>query len=159
MIGLSTSAYYDLKHKEQSEAKEKEDADLCSKIEDLQNKYSCWGNRTIKVQLKKHLNMQVNKKKILRIMRKFGLFHKIKRQFMNTTDSNHSFKIYPNLLKGKTVNGINQVWVSDITYIRILNGFVFLAVILDLYSRCRFRRFRPPIPIESGTLFRFIPAV
>jgi transposase InsO family protein len=135
MIGLSTTAYYDQKRNERSEAKEKEDADLCSKIEGLQNEYSCWGYRTIKVQLKKHLSMQVNKKKILRIMRKFGLFHKIKRHFVKTTDSNHGFKIYPNLLKGKTVNSLNRVWVSDITYIRILNGFVFLAVIIDLYSR------------------------
>ncbi len=135
MIGLSTTAYYDQKRKVRSEAKEKADADLSSKIEDLQNEYSCWGYRTIKVNLKKHLNLQVNAKKILRVMRKFGLFHKIKRHFVNTTDSNHGFKIYPNLLKGKTVNGINQVFVSDITYIRILTGFVFLAVIIDLYSR------------------------
>ena len=52
-----------------------------------------------------------------------------------TTDSNHRFRIYPNLLKTRAVTGVNQAWGVDITYIRIRTGFVFLAAILDLYSR------------------------
>lgn len=54
---------------------------------------------------------------------------------MKTTDSNHEHGYAPNLLPGKKITGINQVWVTDITYIRILTGFVYLAAILDLYSR------------------------
>lgn len=73
--------------------------------------------------------------RLRRVMRDYGLQAKIKKSFINTTDSNHSNKVYPNLLPEMGVDGLNQVWVSDITYIRILNGFVFLAVILDLYSR------------------------
>jgi transposase InsO family protein len=68
-------------------------------------------------------------------MKKYGLQARVKKRFIRTTDSNHSFPVYPNLIKGKTVTVINQVWVADITYIRILTGFVFLAVILDLFSR------------------------
>ena len=54
---------------------------------------------------------------------------------MKTTQSNHDLSVPPNLIEDMTIDGINQVWASDITYIRIENGFVFLAVILDLYSR------------------------
>lgn len=70
------------------------------------------------------------------MQRKYQLFpirwHSFK---IATTDSNHGHKIYPNLLAGLTLTGINQAWVADITYIRILKGFVFLAALLDRYSR------------------------
>jgi transposase InsO family protein len=59
----------------------------------------------------------------------------MKRRFVRTTDSDHGLRVYPNLIKGLAVTDVNQVWVSDITYIRILTGFVFLAVILDVFSR------------------------
>ena len=52
-----------------------------------------------------------------------------------TTDSNHNFRVYSNLLQDLTADGINQVWVADITYIHLLVCFVYLAVILDVYSR------------------------
>jgi putative transposase len=54
---------------------------------------------------------------------------------VKTTDSNHGYRIYPNLVKELEVKGCNQVWVADITYIRILTGFLYLAVVLDLFSR------------------------
>lgn len=68
-------------------------------------------------------------------MKKYDLHARIKRAFIRTTDSNHSHRIYPNLLPGRTVMGLNEVWTADLTYIRIGNGFVYLAIILDLYSR------------------------
>lgn len=68
-------------------------------------------------------------------MREEGLFAIVHRAFVRTTDSDHDFFIYPNRVKDKEVAGTNQVWVSDITYIRIATCFVYLAVILDLYSR------------------------
>ena len=60
---------------------------------------------------------------------------RIKRAFKVTTDSNHSKKVYPNHIAGMTVTGSNQVWAADITYVRIDNGFVYLAVIVDLFLR------------------------
>ena len=57
-----------------------------------------------------------------------------KRKWVKTTDSNHRYLIYPNLVKDFILTGINQIWVVDITYIRILLGFVYLAVILDAFS-------------------------
>jgi transposase InsO family protein len=67
-------------------------------------------------------------------MKKYELIRRARRRFIATTDSNHGFAVYPNLLKGLEVTGINQVIVADITYIRILTGFVYLAVILDVFS-------------------------
>ena len=68
-------------------------------------------------------------------MHQLGIQGRIKLRYTVTTNSRQSHRIYPNLIKEKIVTGINQVWCSDITYIRILTGFVYLAVIIDIYSR------------------------
>ncbi len=62
-------------------------------------------------------------------------YSKIKKRWITTTDSKHKYPIYPNLLKDAQITGVNQAWVSDITYIRILTAFVYLAVIFDVFSR------------------------
>jgi len=69
------------------------------------------------------------------MMRKMGIQGRIKHQYITTTNSKHNNKIYSNLIKDKMVTSINQVWCADITYIRILNGFIYLAAIIDIYSR------------------------
>ena len=134
MIGLSEATYY-YQPKVPRQDREKADADLRDKIERLQANYSCWGYRTLKAQLFRNYGLQVNGKRILRVMRKYDLFRHIKRRFIKTADSQHSYRVYPNLLKGLEITDMNQLWVADITYIRILTGFVFLAVILDVFSR------------------------
>jgi transposase InsO family protein len=134
MIGLSTSTYY-YKPKRSRQERERTDADLRDKIEFVQAEYRCWGYRTIRAHLTRHYGLQVNHKRVRRVMRKYDLLRRIRQRFVRTTDSDHAYRVYPNLLKGRTVTGINQVWVADITYIRILTGFVFLAVILDIFSR------------------------
>ncbi len=68
-------------------------------------------------------------------MKEEELICKIKERWISTTDSNHRYPVYPNLLKDTEVTGVNQVWVADITYIRIVMAFVYLAVILDVFSR------------------------
>lgn len=77
----------------------------------------------------------IGERKLRRILAKFALQIRPRKRFVRTTDSEHPHPVYENLLEEHEPNGINQVWASDITYIRIANGFVFLAVILDLYSR------------------------
>jgi len=134
MIGLSESTYY-YKPKISRKDRERADADLRDKIEMLQAQYSCWGYRTVRVNLLRHYNQRINGKRILRVMRKYDLFRHIKRKFIRTTDSGHPYPVYPNRIKGLEVSDINQVWVADITYIRLQTGFVFLAVILDVFSR------------------------
>ena len=134
MIGLSQSTYY-YTPKVPREDRDQADADLRDKMETLQANYSCWGYRTLRAQLRLRFGLQVNGKRILRVMHKYDLFRQIKRRFIRTTDSEHAYPVYPNLLKGFEVTDVNQVWVADITYIRILTGFVFLAVVLDVFSR------------------------
>ncbi len=134
MMGLSSSTYY-YRPKVSRAERDRRDADLRDKIEYLQANYSCYGYRTLKEQLFKRYGMVVNGKRIRRVMRKHNLSMQVKRRFIKTTDSDHEHPVYPNLLKGREVTDINQVWVADITYIRILTGFVYLAVILDIFSR------------------------
>jgi transposase InsO family protein len=77
----------------------------------------------------------VNHKRVLRLMRVDNLLCLRQRAFVCTTDSAHELRIYPNLARAMKVNGLNQLWVADITYIRLLLEFVYLAVILDACSR------------------------
>jgi putative transposase len=132
MLNLSRSSYYyqgteDLQ-------KQKEDADLRDKIEEIVIEYPCYGYRRVTAQLKRE-GMIVNHKRILRIMKEESLLCNIKKKWITTTDSKHKYPVYTNLLKDAQITGVNQAWVCDITYIRILTGFVYLAVILDVFSR------------------------
>jgi transposase InsO family protein len=77
----------------------------------------------------------VNHKRVLRLMREDNLLSIRRRQFVVTTDSNHRWRIYPNLARYMAVSDINQLWVADITYVRLKHEFIYLAVILDVYSR------------------------
>jgi putative transposase len=77
----------------------------------------------------------VNHKRVLRLMRHDNLLSIRRRRFVVTTDSDHSWRVYPNLARRMVVNGMNQLWVADITYIRLQHEFIYLAVILDVYSR------------------------
>ena len=77
----------------------------------------------------------VGQEKVRRILRSDNLLAVRRRKFVVTTDSNHRFRIHPNLAESMEVTGVNQLWVADITYIRLLREFVFLAVVLDAFSR------------------------
>jgi transposase InsO family protein len=81
------------------------------------------------------LGVVVNHKRVLRIMREDNLLCLRKRHFVTTTDSEHGLPVYPNLARGLHVEAINRLWVADITYIRLRGEFIYLAVILDAYSR------------------------
>ena len=74
-------------------------------------------------------------KKIRRLMREHDLQPKRRRRFVATTDSDHDNPIFPDLARDRIVDGPNQLWVADITYIAIATGFVYLAAILDAWSR------------------------
>jgi transposase InsO family protein len=93
-----------------------------------------YGYRRITAELR-HRGMLVNRKRVARLMREDNLIAVGQRKFVVTTDSKHDFRVYLNLAARMEVTGVNQLWVADITYIRLLRDFVFLAVILDAYSR------------------------
>jgi transposase InsO family protein len=133
VIGLSSSTYY-AKPKIPREQRERQDADLRDQIERVQAELTPTGYRSVLRYLRRQGNT-AGERKIRRIMKKYALHAKLKRAFVATTDSEHSHRVYPNLLPGRTVMGLDEVWTADLTYIRIGNGFVYLAVVLDLYSR------------------------
>lgn len=92
------------------------------------------GYRTVCAELKRR-KQPANHKRVRRIMREDNLLCLRRRSFVRTTDSEHGLKVYPNLAKEMKPTGINQLWVADITYIRLRFKFVYLAVILDAFSR------------------------
>lgn len=77
----------------------------------------------------------INHKRVLRVMRAESLLCQLQRRFVVTTDSAHGCRAYPNLLAGLPIARLDQVWVADITYIRLPSAFVYLACVLDAYSR------------------------
>jgi len=130
-MNLPRSSYY---YRPKSSEDSPEGQGLTDRIEEIAEEFPRYGYRKVTAQLRRE-GLLVNHKKIQRIMRERGLGVKRRRRFVKTTDSDHPYPIYPNLIQHQTVTGINQVWVADLTYIRITMAFVYLAVILDLYSR------------------------
>jgi len=131
-MGIKRSTLY-YRQKDNLDKKIKE-ANIKDKISTISYKYPYYGYRRMTTQLKRE-KVRINHKRALRMMRELGIQGRIKRKYVTTTNRKHNNRIYPNLTKGKKVTGINQVWCADITYIRILNGFVYLAAIIDIYSR------------------------
>ncbi len=111
-----------------------EDLELREEIQRVALEWSSYGYRRITAELRRR-GIGVNHKRVLRLMREDNLLCLRKRGRIWTTDSNHSHKVYPNLARDLELSGVNQLWVADITYIRLLREFVYLAVILDAYSR------------------------
>ena len=119
---------------EDKPAKPDTDMDLRDAIDRLALEWPCYGRPRITKELRKQ-GWKVNPKRVHRLMREDNLLCLRKRKFVVTTDSNHGRKIYPNLAAEIAPRGVNQLWVADITYIRLEEEFIFLAVILDVYSR------------------------
>jgi len=132
-MGLARSSCY-YQAKGESEAKLKEDADIRDRLEALALRFPRYGYRRMTAQLKRD-GLSVNHKRVLRIMREAELRVKTRRRYVRTTESGHRYAVYPNLYRQTQLEAIDQVWVADITYIRILLGFIYLAVILDAFSR------------------------
>lgn len=103
-------------------------------IRRIKEEYVMYGYPRMKHELGRR-GLEVGYLKVRRLMRENKLLCKRKKRFVITTDSNHSFRVYPNLVKKLEVTELNQVWVADITYVGIVRGFVYLAAILDAFSR------------------------
>jgi transposase InsO family protein len=110
------------------------EADVRDRIEAICLEFPRYGYRRVTHQLRQE-GRPVNHKKVLRLMRDSDLLCRTMRKWVKTTDSHHHFPRYPNRIKGMAIGQLNQVWLSDITYIRVRTGFVYLAAILDAYSR------------------------
>jgi transposase InsO family protein len=113
----------------------RDDADLRDAIQRIAIKDRHYGYRRITWELRREGRI-VNAKRVLRLMRDDNLLSlRAKPYVPRTTDSRHNFCIVPNLVRGLTPSGLDQIWVADITYVRLLDGFVYLAVVLDAFSR------------------------
>ena len=108
--------------------------DLRDDIQRIALEWPCYGRPRITAELR-HQGWTVNPKLVYRLMREDNLLCIRKRKFVVTTDSNHTRRIYTNLAEGLILTAPDQVWRADLTYIRLRDEFVFLAVILDAYSR------------------------
>jgi len=97
-------------------------------------KHRYYGYRRIAVLIERE-GFQVGAKKVRRLMREDNLLAVRRRKFVVTTDSDHPFCVYPNLSQHLVLSDINQLWVADLTYVRLLEEFVYLAVVLDAWSR------------------------
>jgi putative transposase len=132
---MTPSSYY-----YQARCASQEEVVVRSAIEQLAGEWPSYGYRRVAAQLgrppeKGGYSLQVNRKRVQRLMRQMGLqAHRPERK-VRTTDSTHSFPRFPNLVEGLEVERPDQVWVGDITYVRLLGEFVYLAVLMDVFTR------------------------
>jgi putative transposase len=132
VAGVSRAGYY--RHWRVT-APRIEETELRDAVQRSALKNRKYGHRRITIDLQR-MGWPVNKKRILRIMREDNLLCVPKRAFIPpTTDSRHHWRIYPNLARHVLPMAVNQLWVADITYVRLTDEFVYLAVILDAFSR------------------------
>ena len=129
---VSRASYY--RFEESARSGSDSDMELRDAIQRIALEWPSYGRRRITQELRRR-SWTVNPKRVRRLMREDNLLCVRKRKFVVTTDSNHGKKIYPNLARKMVLTGVDQLWVADITYIRLREEFVFLAVILDAYSR------------------------
>jgi putative transposase len=127
-MGLSRSTFYDAPPAPISPD------ELLIRISAICDEFECYGYRRVGAALR-HQGVVVNSKKLRRLMREHGLQPKRRRRYIITTDSDHAGPIFPDLTKDLVLDRPNQLWVADLTYVTIPGGFVYLAAILDAWSR------------------------
>jgi transposase InsO family protein len=103
-------------------------------VQQVALEWPSYGYRRITAELRRR-GQSINRKHVLRLMREDNLLILRKRRYVHTTNSDHGLPVYPNLVPKLSVTKCDQLWVSDITYIRLLREFIYLAVILDAFSR------------------------
>ncbi len=132
MIGISRATYY---NKPIREAKQlQRDLELKNIIEEIHSELPGYGYRRVREHLLRE-GKTVNTKRIRRVMKKFNLFSCIKKMFKQRGSHTSVKLVYPNLVRGKKLTGPNQVWATDITFIKLVNEYVYLSAIIDVYTR------------------------
>jgi putative transposase len=132
LAGVSRASYY---RRFDARAPREADIELTSHIQLLSLRYKFYGYRRITAVLGRS-GMVINAKRVQRLMREDNLMAMRREPFAPpTSDSRHGFLIVPNLLRGVKPSGLDQIWVADITYIRLREAFAYLAIILDGFSR------------------------
>jgi transposase InsO family protein len=132
-MNLPKSSFY-YPPKDKTPSQQEHQKALERRIEALCLEFPRYGYRRVTAQLHRE-GLLINHKKVLKIMKANDLLCRPHRKWVRTTQSDHGYPLYPNLLKNYQVTAVNQAWVADITYIRITACFVYLSVLLDLFSR------------------------
>lgn len=132
LTGLARSSYYRELKKPPTEVKQQQE--LRGEIAQIALEWPSYGYRRIQRELRRR-NRIVNRKRVLRLMREDSLLCVRKRRKISTTDSRHILPVYPNLAKDLSVSAPNQLWMADITYISLPKEVVYLAVLIDAFSR------------------------
>ena len=127
LLGCARSSYY-------HQAEQPDETELKAAIEAVVTEWPTYGYRRVTAQLRRQ-EWTVNRKRVQRLMREMGLQTRIKRKTHRTTNSERGFPRYPNLVQDLEIVRPDQAWVSDITYIRLRQEFVYLAVIMDVFTR------------------------
>jgi putative transposase len=131
MTGVNRAGYYRWRSPRHSSPVEME---LRHELQRVALESPAYGYRRITAELQRR-GFEVNHKHVLRLMREDNLLCLRQRSFVVTTDSRHNLPVYPNLAREITPTAVNQLWVADLTYIRLRSEFVYLAVVLDAFSR------------------------
>jgi len=129
---LSRATFYRLRSKEP--AANEEETQLRGLIQEIALKWPAYGYRRITAELRRR-GHRVNHKRVLRLMREDNLLCLRKKRFVVTTDFDHNLPVYPNLASDLEPNSTDELWVADLTYVRLRREFVYLAVVLDAFSR------------------------
>jgi transposase InsO family protein len=132
VAGVSRAGFY--RHLQQTVPKQA-DLLLRARLQELAVEHHRLRGYRMLTALLRREGQQVNHKRVLRLMREDNLLSLRRRKYVFTTDSTHALPIYPNLARRLKLTGLNQLWVADITFIRLRTEFVYLAVVLDAYSR------------------------
>lgn len=128
-LGISRSGYY--KHHQSSSS---DDPTVRGAIQKIALEFPYYGYRRITRELHRR-GERINHKRVLRIMRKDNLLCVRKKFKIATTDSNHKLPVFPNLARNIEVTRLNQLWVADITYIQLQREFIYLAAVIEIFSR------------------------
>lgn len=133
-LGVSRSGYNKWIRKDQTHYSDPEEMKLKNEIHAIAIDFPRYGYRRITIELHRR-GFEINHKVVYELMRIDNLLC-IKKQFVpKTTDSEHNLPVYPNLARDIVIVGTNQLWAADITYIRLVREFIYLAVIIDVFSR------------------------
>ena len=130
LLNISRSAYYYKPKKDK-----KSEFFIRKAVLEIHMAYAFYGIRRIKVQLEKEFNVKVNRKKVGKIMKELGIKTLYPKKKLNFSEKNKEHKVYPYALRGKQITRANQVWSTDITYIKLKRGMAYLVAVIDWKTR------------------------
>ena len=127
-MGLARSTYYD------APSVAVDEAEIIGRIRAICDEFEMYGYRRVGAALRQQ-GVVVNAKKVRRVMGEHGLQPRPRKRFVATTDSAHRLPVFPNLAREVVLDGPNELWTGDLTYVAVRGGFVYVALVLDAWSR------------------------